>query len=89
MPLNITTNSAAASASYYLGKNQSALQKSINRLGQREEDHRTLRRSREPFGLDETTGFDQSTWGCSEQCKERDLISRSTGRYSCLCRADS
>ena len=32
MPLNITTNSAAASASYYLGKNQSALQKSLNRL---------------------------------------------------------
>jgi flagellin len=32
MPLNITTNSAAASASYYLGKNQSALQKSMTRL---------------------------------------------------------
>lgn len=32
MPLNITTNSAAASAGYYLGKNQSALQKSLNRL---------------------------------------------------------
>ena len=28
MPLNITTNSAAASASYYLGKKPSALQKS-------------------------------------------------------------
>ena len=32
MPINITTNSAAASAGYYLGKNQSALQKSLNRL---------------------------------------------------------
>ena len=32
MPLNITTNAAAASASYYLGKNQSALQKSMTRL---------------------------------------------------------
>ena len=32
MPLNITSNSAAASASYYLGKNQSALQKSMTRL---------------------------------------------------------
>ena len=32
MPLNITTNAAAASASYYLGKNQSALQKSMVRL---------------------------------------------------------
>ena len=32
MPLNITTNSAAASAGYYLAKNQSALQKSMTRL---------------------------------------------------------
>ena len=32
MPLNITTNASAASASYYLGKNQSALQKSMTRL---------------------------------------------------------
>ncbi len=28
MPLNITSNAAASSASYYLGKNQAALQKS-------------------------------------------------------------
>ena len=32
MPFNISTNSAAASASYYLEKNQSALQKSLTRL---------------------------------------------------------
>ena len=32
MPFNISTNSAAASAGYYLGKNQSALQKSLTRL---------------------------------------------------------
>jgi flagellin len=32
MPLNITTNSAASSASYYLAKNQAALQKSMTRL---------------------------------------------------------
>ena len=32
MPLNITTNAAASSASYYLGKNQQALQKSMSRL---------------------------------------------------------
>jgi flagellin len=32
MPLNITTNSAAASAGYYLAKNQSSLQKSLTRL---------------------------------------------------------
>lgn len=32
MPLNITTNSAASSAGYYLAKNQAALQKSMTRL---------------------------------------------------------
>ena len=32
MPLNITTNAAASSASYYLAKNQAALQKSMTRL---------------------------------------------------------
>ena len=32
MPLNITTNAAAASAGYYLAKNQSSLQKSLTRL---------------------------------------------------------
>jgi len=32
MPLNITSNAAASSASYYLGKNQAALQKSMTRL---------------------------------------------------------
>jgi flagellin len=32
MPLNINTNTAAASASYHLSKNNAALQKSLNRL---------------------------------------------------------
>ena len=32
MPLTVTTNAAASSASYYLGKNQQALQKSMSRL---------------------------------------------------------
>ena len=32
MPLNITSNAAASSASYYLAKNQAALQKSMTRL---------------------------------------------------------
>jgi flagellin len=32
MPLNITTNSAASAAGYYLAKNQAALQKSMTRL---------------------------------------------------------
>jgi flagellin len=32
MPLNINTNSAAATASYFLSKNNAALQKSLNRL---------------------------------------------------------
>ena len=32
MPLNINTNAAAANASYYLSKNNAALQKSLNRL---------------------------------------------------------
>ena len=32
MPLTVTTNAAASSASYYLGKNQAALQKSMSRL---------------------------------------------------------
>ena len=32
MPLNITSNAAASSASYYLSKNQAALQKSMTRL---------------------------------------------------------
>jgi len=32
MPLTINTNSAAASANYHLSRNQSALQKSLNRL---------------------------------------------------------
>ena len=32
MPLHINTNSAAANASYYLSKNNAALQKSLNRL---------------------------------------------------------
>ena len=32
MPLNITTNSAAASAGYYLAKNQAAMQRSMTRL---------------------------------------------------------
>ena len=32
MPLNINTNSAAASASYFLSKNNAALQKSLTRL---------------------------------------------------------
>ncbi len=32
MPLNITTNAAASSASYYLAKNQAALQNSMTRL---------------------------------------------------------
>jgi flagellin len=32
MPLNINTNAAASSASYYLAKNQAALQKSMTRL---------------------------------------------------------
>ena len=32
MPLNITTNSAASAAGYYLEKNQNALQKSLTRL---------------------------------------------------------
>ena len=32
MPLNINTNTAAASASYFLSKNNAALQKSLNRL---------------------------------------------------------
>ena len=32
MPININTNSAAASASFHLAKNQSALQKSLTRL---------------------------------------------------------
>ena len=32
MPLTINSNSAAASASFYMSKNNSALQKSINRL---------------------------------------------------------
>ena len=32
MPLTISNNSAVASASYYLGKNQQALQNSIKRL---------------------------------------------------------
>ena len=32
MPLTISSNSAAASASFYMSKNNSALQKSINRL---------------------------------------------------------
>ena len=32
MPLNITSNAAASSASYYLAKNQAALQKSMSRL---------------------------------------------------------
>ena len=32
MPLNINTNAAAANASYFLSKNNAALQKSLNRL---------------------------------------------------------
>ena len=32
MPLNINTNAAASSASYYLSKNNAALQKSLTRL---------------------------------------------------------
>ena len=32
MPLTINTNSAAAAANYHLSRNQSALQKSLNRL---------------------------------------------------------
>ena len=32
MPLNINTNSSAASASFHLSKNQDALQKSLARL---------------------------------------------------------
>ena len=32
MPLTINTNSAAAAANYHLSQNQSALQKSLNRL---------------------------------------------------------
>ena len=32
MPLNINTNTAASSASYYLSKNNAALQKSLTRL---------------------------------------------------------
>ena len=32
MPLNINTNAAASSASYYLAKNQAALQNSMTRL---------------------------------------------------------
>ena len=32
MPLNVNTNTAAASASYFLSKNNAALQKSLNRL---------------------------------------------------------
>ena len=32
MPLTVNTNSAAAAANYHLSRNQSALQKSLNRL---------------------------------------------------------
>ena len=32
MPLSVNTNTAAASASYFLSKNNAALQKSLNRL---------------------------------------------------------
>ena len=64
MPFNISTNSAAASASYYLGKNQSALQKSMTRLASGKEDHRTLRRPRKPVGFHETTGIHQPSGRC-------------------------
>ena len=42
MPLNITTNAAAASASYYLEKPK-CLAEEYDSVGKREENHRTLR----------------------------------------------
>ena len=88
MPLNITTNSAAASAGYYLGKNQSALQKSLNRLASGKEDHRTLRRPGESVGFHETAGLHQSSRRGPEQRSKWNIVSRSTGRYPFLRRSD-
>ena len=46
MPFNISTNSAAASAGYYLGKNQSALQKSLTVLpAERRSSHPMMTRA--------------------------------------------
>ena len=40
MPLTVSNNSAVASASYYLGKNQKALQAQYQETGQRKENNR-------------------------------------------------
>ena len=66
MPLNITTNAAAASASYYLGKNQSALQKSMTRLASGKKIIAPYDDPGSLVRLHETAGFDQPTRRCSK-----------------------
>ena len=73
MPLTISNNSAVASASYYLEKNQKNLQNSIKRLASGKKIVRK-RGPRNPVRGDEAQCCGQPLIGCQEQCAERYLI---------------
>ena len=79
MTLTISNNSAVASASYYLDKNQQALQMTIKRLAS---GKRIVSPNEDPgtIGHDEAKRGGQPIVWSEEQCAERDLIRGGTGR---------
>ena len=78
MPLTISNNSAVASASYYLDKNQKALQMSIKRLAS---GKRIVSPNEDPgtLGGDEAKRGGQPIVWSEKQCAERYLIRRGAG----------
>ena len=80
MPLTISNNSAVASASYYLDKNQKNLAEQHQASGQRKENRGSQRGSRNLVRGDEAKRGGQPIVWSQEQCAERYLIRGDTGR---------
>ena len=57
--------------------------------GKRKEDHRTLRRSWESIGFNETAGLNQSSGGAQNNVRNGISFLRSTGWSTCFRRTDS
>ena len=88
MPLNINTNTAAASASYFLSKNNAALQKSLNRLSS---GTRITKPADDAGGLAvsmKLARYDQSSERSRKEHWECYFLPSSTRWHSRVCRQD-
>ena len=82
MPLTVNTNSAAAAANYHLSRNQSALQKSLNRLSS---GSRIVQPIDDAGGLAVSMKLESAIVrlnGDAKERSERHFISRSSRRSS-------